>query len=132
LVYEDKTHANRNFSAQVTHDENYLMIYGSETTSGQSMMIKDLSNPQNKFIPIVSNFDNEYSVVENIGNQFYVYTNYKAPRYKLVKVSLNNPAQDNWEDVLSEQKDLLEGVSFCGNKIISNYLVKCFFKIIFT
>jgi prolyl oligopeptidase len=122
LVYEDKTHANRNFSAQVTHDESYLVIYGSESTSGQSMVIKDLSNPQNKFVPIVTNFDNEYSVVENIGNQFYVFTNYKAPRYRLVKVSLNNPAQDNWEDVLAEQKDLLEGVSFCGNKIISNYL----------
>ncbi len=122
LVYEDKTHANRNFSAQVTHDESYLVIYGSESTSGQSMVIKDLSNSQNKFVPIVTNFDNEYSVVENIGNQFYVFTNYKAPRYRLVKVSLNNPVQDNWEDVLAEQKDLLEGVSFCGNKIISNYL----------
>ena len=122
LVYEDKTHANRNFSAQVTHDESYLVIYASESTSGQSMVIKDLSNSQNKFVPIVTNFYNEYSVVENIGNQFYVFTNYKAPRYRLVKVSLNNPAQDKWEDVLAEQKDLLEGVSFCGSKIISNYL----------
>lgn len=122
LIYEDKTHADRNFSAQVTHDENYLVIYGSESTSGQSMMIKDLSSSQNKFIPIVTNFENEYAVIENIGNQFYVFTNYKAPRYRLVKVSLNNPSQDNWEDVLSEQKDLLEGVSFSGNKIISNYL----------
>ncbi len=122
LVFEDKEHSDRNFSAQVTHDENYLIIYGSESTSGQSFMIKDLSVPQNKFIPIVTNFDNEYSVMENIGNQFYVYTNYKSPKYKLVKVSLNNPSQDNWEDVLAQQDDLLEGVSFCGNKLISNYL----------
>lgn len=122
LVFEDKDHADRNFSAQVTHDENYLIIYGSESTSGQSFMIKDLSNPQNKFVPIVTNFDNEYSVMENIGNQFYLFTNYKAPRYRLVKVSLNNPSQENWEDVLAQQEDLLEGVSFCGNKLISNYL----------
>jgi prolyl oligopeptidase len=123
LIYEDKAHPDRNFSAQITHDENYLIIYGSETTSGQSLMIKDLLQPQNKFITIVSNFDNEYSVMENIGNQFYVYTNYKAPRYKLVKISLNNPSQDNWEDVLAQKDDLLEGVSFCENKLISNYLV---------
>jgi prolyl oligopeptidase len=123
LIYEDKAHPDRNFSAQITHDENYLIIYGSETTSGQSLMIKDLSQSQNKFIPIVSNFDNEYGVMENIGNQFYVYTNYKAPRYRLVKISLNNPSQDNWEDVLAQKDDLLEGVSFCGNKLISNYLV---------
>lgn len=122
LVYEDKAHADRNFSAQTTHDENYLIIYGSESTSGQSMMVKDLSNPQSKFIPIITNFDNEYGVMENVGNQLYVYTNYKAPNYKLVKISLNNPAQDNWDDVLQEKNHLLEGVSFCGNKIISNYL----------
>lgn len=122
LVYENKEHPNRNFSVQVTHDENYLIIYGSESTSGQSVIVKDLSSPQNKFISIVDNFENEYSVKENIGNQFYLYTNYKAPKYKLVKVSLNNPSQDNWDDVLAEKEDLLEGVSFCGNKLISNYL----------
>jgi prolyl oligopeptidase len=122
LVYEDKEHPTRNFSAQVTHDESFLIIYGSETTSGQSLMIKDLSNPQNRFMSLVTNFDNEYSVLENIGNQFYVYTNYKAPHYKLIKISLNNPNQDNWDDVLPQQEDLLEGVSFCGNKLISNYL----------
>jgi prolyl oligopeptidase len=122
LVFEDKEHSDRNFSAQVTHDENYLIIYGSESTSGQSFMIKDLSASQNKFVSVVTNFDNEYSVMENSGNQFYIYTNYKAPRYRLVKVSLNNPSQDNWEDVLAQQNDLLEGVSFCGNKLISNYL----------
>lgn len=123
LVYEDKAHPDRNFSAQVTNDENYLVLYGSETTSGQSLMIKDLMSPESKFVNLVSNFDNEYSVVENIGNQFYVFTNYKAPNYKLVKVDLKDPAQDKWQEVLPEDKNLLEGVSFCGNKIITNYLV---------
>lgn len=122
LIYEDKEHPDRNFTAQVTHDENYLIIYGSETTSGQSLTIKDLSNPQSKLITIVNNFDNEYGVIENIGNQFYVFTNYEAPNYKLVKISLNNPEQKNWEDVLEQKEYLLEGVTFCGNKIISNYL----------
>lgn len=122
LVYEDKAHPDRNFSAQVTHDENYLIIYGSETTSGQSLMVKDLSKPGSKALELVTNFDNEYSVMENIGNQLYVYTNYKAPNYRLMKISLNNPGIGSWEDVLPEGKDLLEGVSFSGTKIISNYL----------
>lgn len=107
LVFVDKEHSNRKFSTQVTHDENYLIIYGSEITSLQSFMIKDLSALQNKFIPIVANFDNEYSVTENIGSQFYVYTNYKSPKYKFVKVSLNNPSHNNWEDVSVQQEDLL-------------------------
>lgn len=122
LIYEDKAHPDRNFSAQVTDDENYLIIYGSETTSGQSMQVKDLSNPQSKFLTLADNFENEYTVVENIGNQLYVFTNYKAPKYKLIKVSLSHPDQKDWEDILPEKEHLLEGVTFCGNKIISNYL----------
>ncbi|MES2131259.1 MAG: prolyl oligopeptidase family serine peptidase [Bacteroidota bacterium] len=122
LIYEDKEHGNRNFSAQVTHDENYLIIYGSESTSGQSIMVKELSNPQSGILSLVTNFENDYAVMENIGNQLYVYTNYEAPNYRLLKISLNNPAKQNWEDILPQTKDLLEGVSFSGNKIISNYL----------
>lgn len=122
LIYEDKEHGDRNFSAQVTHDENYLIIYGSETTSGQSLMVKDLSNPQSGLLTLVTNFENDYAVMENIGNQLYVYTNYEAPNYRLLKISLNHPEKNNWEDILPQSKDLLEGVSFSGNKIISNYL----------
>ena len=122
LVYEDKLNPNRNFSAHVTNDENYLVIYGSETTSGNSLMIRDLTNDANPFVTIVADFKHDYTVKENIGNQFFIYTNDKAPKYKLIKLNLKNPNIQNWEDVLPEKEDLLEGVSFCGNKIISNYL----------
>ncbi len=122
LVHEDRVHADRNFSAQVTHDENYLLIYGSETTSGQSLMVKDLTKPKSRALDLVSNFEHEYQVVENIGNQLYVYTNDGAPNYRLVKISLSHPEKANWENVLPETKDLLEGVVFSGNTIISNYL----------
>ena len=122
LVYEDLDNAERNFTAQVSHDENYLIIYGSETTSGQSLSIKDLSNAQNPFIKIITNFDNEYQVVENVGKQFYVFTNYKAPNYKLVKIDLESAHASNWKDVLPERAYLLEEITFCDNKIVSNYL----------
>lgn len=122
LVYEDLENAERNFTTQVSYDENYLIIYGSETTSGQSLSIKDLSNAQNPFIKIITNFDNEYQVVENVGKQFYVFTNYKAPNYKLVKIDLENAHASNWKDVLTERAYLLEEITFCDNKIVSNYL----------
>jgi prolyl oligopeptidase len=122
LVYEDNTHPDWNFSAQVTQDENYLIIYTSESTSGQMFMIKDLSNPQSDFVKPISDFNSEFSIVDNIGNQFYIHTNYKAPKYKLIKLSLNNPSPTSWEDILPQKEDLLENVSFCSNKLISHYL----------
>lgn len=122
LVFEDLDHPDRNFSAHVTNDENYLCIYGSETTSGNSLMVKDLSSKDNPFVKIASNFDNDYSVIENIGKQFYIYTNNDASNYRVVKIDLNNPLPFQWIDILPESKHLLEHVTFCGNKLISNYL----------
>lgn len=122
LVFDDKENPNRNFSAHVTHDEKFLCIYGSESTSGNSLLVKDLSNKENPFVNIVSNFENDFSVVENIGNQFYVYTNYKASNYKLIKIDLTSPHASHWFDILPENDHLLEQVVFCGNKLVSNYL----------
>ena len=118
LVYQDEKHANRNFTAQTTNDENYLIVYGSETTSGSSLMIKDLSLATNNFTTLIDNFESEYSVIDNIGTDFYVYTNMNAPTFKLAKVSLKNSTQPLWTDVVPEQKDLLESVTFCGEHLV--------------
>ncbi len=122
LVYQDEKHGNRNFSAQTTDDENYLIVYGSETTSGSSLMIKDLSSSSNNFTILTDNFDSEQSVIDNIGSDFYMYTNMNASTFKLMKVSLKKDAQPVWTDVIPEQKDLLESVTFCGEHLVAKYL----------
>ncbi len=122
LVYQDVKHSNRNFTAQTTIDENYLILYGSETTSGSTLMIKDLTSTNNNFATLIDNFDSEYSVIDNVGSDFYVYTNMNAPTFKLAKVSLKNPNLPIWSNVIPEQKDLLESVTFCGEHLVAKYL----------
>lgn len=119
LVYEDKKNPDYNFSAQVTDDEKYLCVYTSKSTSGHMLQIKDLSNPKATFIPVAESFDFENSVVENIGNVFYMHTNHSAPRYKLVSFKLGSK---QWKEVIPENEFLLEGVRFCNGKIVANYL----------
>ncbi|MBW3545893.1 MAG: S9 family peptidase, partial [Bacteroidetes bacterium] len=41
LVYEDKEHPLRNFYAQTTEDERFLIVNGSEGTSGNNVLVKD-------------------------------------------------------------------------------------------
>jgi len=122
LIYEDKTHPDYNFSASVSDDERYLSIYTSQSTSGHMLMIKDLTNPQAKFITIADNFDFENSIIDNIGGTFYLLTNNKAPKYKLVSFTLDSPESASWKTILPETNNLLEGVRLCNNKIVANYL----------
>jgi len=52
-----------------------------------------------------------------------VLTNYKAPKYKLVKINVNSMDIGNWRDILPERKDVLMGCAIVNNRIIANYIV---------
>ncbi|MFN5182104.1 MAG: prolyl oligopeptidase family serine peptidase [Bacteroidota bacterium] len=121
LVHQDLKHGERNFSASLIEDERFIFIYGSESTSGQNLMMKDLVNGS-EWINLVDNFENEYGVVDNVGEEIYIRTNWKAPNFRLMKFNVNKPQQENWVEVISEQKDVLNGVYFVGDQIVCNYL----------
>jgi prolyl oligopeptidase len=122
LVYEDKENPNYNFGAGVTDDENYLAISISQSTSGNKLLVKDLTKPKSKFISFCDDFEFENEIIDNIGSVFYVHTNDHAPKYKLVSIRLDAPSKDNWKTVLPETPDLMQGVRFCNNKLVADYL----------
>ncbi len=123
LVYQDKEHALRNYSGAVTEDEKLLLLYGSESTSGTSLAVKDLTKPDSKFITLVDNFENNYGVVDNDGNNLYVVTDKGAPKYQLLKIDITKkPVYENWEKIIPENADLLESVSNCNGKFVAKYL----------
>jgi prolyl oligopeptidase len=122
LVFADATHPDRNFTAGVTDDEKYLVLSGSESTSGNSLWIKEVNDATNKWHKLVDNFENDYNVVHNSGNNFYVQTNYKASNQRLVKISLANIEEKYWQEIIPQQKDLLEGVQYADRKFIASFM----------
>lgn len=122
LIYEDKDHALRNYNADVTEDEKFLILYGSESTSGNSLKVKDLTKADAPFKTIVDNFDNDYYVIDNIGNSLLVLTNKNAPRYQLALIDPDRPEPSNWKTILPQQNDLLQSVSIAKDKIVAKYL----------
>ncbi len=122
LIYEDKAHPLRYFNASVTEDERYLFINVSEGTSGSEILVRDLTQPNSKFITLFNGFDNNYNVVDNIGDRILALTDFSAPRYRLVLVDPLNSDAKNWKDIIPQGTDLLEGVSTCGGKLFATYL----------
>ncbi len=123
LVYEDKEHPLRNFSAGITEDQNLLLLYGSESTSGTTLAVKDLKKPNSPFVWLVTNFENNYGVVHNEGNKLYVITDKGAPKYQLLEIDITaKPDYENWKKIIPEANDLLESVSLCNGKLVAKYL----------
>ncbi len=62
----------------------------------------------------------EYSV-EHHGDQFFILTNADAVNFKLMRASANNPARENWEEVIPHRETVkLDGISaFQDHLVIS-------------
>lgn len=123
LIYEDKLHPLRNFAAKTTDDQKYLVLYGSESTSGTSIAVKELDKPNASFVTLVDNFDNNYYVIHNEGSRLYVVTDKDAPKYQLLAIDIHGkPGYENWKKIIPEADDLLEGVTLSNGKLVARYL----------
>ena len=123
LVYEDKSAPLRNFYAGTSEDERFLMISGSEGTSGNNLAIKDLSKPNGTFVTVVSDFKNDHGVVDTNGDEIYMMSNLNAPNQRIVKLTLEKPTSENWTAVIPESKNRIQAANIIGGKLFVEYLV---------
>ena len=122
LVYQDPAHPKRTLGAYTTDDEKYLVIHYEESSDGNALMVKDLTNPASQFVQVVGDFNSDNSVIDDNGNQLLLFTNKMASNYRVVSVDLSKPDSSNWKDVLPETSNLLQGVGLADGKIIASYL----------
>lgn len=122
VIYEDKVHALRECYASLAGDEKFLIITITETTTGNSLLIKDLNNPSAQYAELAPGFDNDYKVIDCVNGKLYLITNWKAPKNRLMEVDPVNPARENWKVIIPETENVLQEVTIAGGKIIAKYM----------
>ncbi|MFZ1381026.1 MAG: prolyl oligopeptidase family serine peptidase [Saprospiraceae bacterium] len=122
LIFQDKKFPLRNCYASLTEDERFLVVSGSESTSGNSLGIQDMSKPGSKLQWLVSKFSDDYNVIGNIGDQIFVHTNQNAPNWKVLSFSASSPDIKNWKEVIPEGKDVLQNIGIFGGKLVATFI----------
>ena len=122
LIYEDKQYPLRECYASLTDDEQFLFISITETTTGNGLLMKDLSKTGSDFTELSPGFDNDYSVVDHVNGKLYILTNWKAPKSRLLEVDIKNPARENWKEIIPETANVLERATIIGGKILAEYM----------
>ena len=123
LIMEDRDHPQRNFYSGTSEDERFLFISMAESTSGNALFVQDLHQPNGKLIQLVSGFDYDFNVIDNVDDQIYIMTNYQAPNWRMIAVDITQPNANNWRNILPEQKEVLSTAHLVGDKLIGIYLV---------
>ncbi len=119
LIYQDREHPLRYFSAQRSDDGRYLFINSSEGTSGSEILYRPTDGKQG-FRTLCAGFENDYTVIYSSDDQAYVYTNDGAPNGRLIRIGLKDP--HDISDIIPEKENMLENVSRVGDCFIATYL----------
>ena len=120
LIFGDNI-KRRYVGGYVTEDQKYLIISAANSTSGNELYIKDLTDAKSKIITLVDNFDSDSNVIENEGSKLFISTNYNAPNNRIVTVDAAKPQQENWKDLIPETENVLSP-STGGGYLFANYM----------
>lgn len=123
LIYEDTENPLRNFGAYTTDDEKYLLLSETESTSGNTLSAAKLRNLKKiKFHKIAKGFENDYSVIDNIGDELLIITNYQAPNQRIILTKYDNADPAKWKEIIPEKETVLQGASLVGDMLFTQYL----------
>jgi len=112
----------------VTEDQRYLLISASNSTSGNKLFLKDLTEPDSKLVTILDHEDSDSYVMDNEGSKLFIVTNLGAPNQKIVTVDAASPAPENWKDLIPETENVLSP-STGGGYIFAEYMVDAISKV---
>ena len=123
LIYKRDDEKEWGFSGHVTDDGRYLIISVWRGTEQKNQVFyKDLAKPESEVVELISKFEAEYSFVGNDGPLFYFRTDLDAPRYRLIAVNSEQPARDQWRELVPTAEDVLEDVRLIGGRFLASYL----------
>ncbi|MFN6263006.1 MAG: prolyl oligopeptidase family serine peptidase [Chromatiaceae bacterium] len=112
----------------VTQDGKYLVVSAANATSGNKLLVKDLTKPDSVFITLDGEGSSDYNLIDSKGDILYFSTNFKAPNQRLIAIDMTKPAQAEWKDVIAETANVLE-VSKGAGSFFATYMVDAISKV---
>lgn len=104
--------------ASLSDDGSYLIITVSHGWNSTDVYVRDETHPESQFFAIVEGEDAIFQPAV-VGDTLYMLTNYRAPRFRVVKVDLKHPQRENWQEIIPEDPEFTL-VSF---EIVKDHIV---------
>ncbi len=102
--------------ARLSPDGRWLVVTVQQGWAKSEIYFKDRTKAEAAFAPLVEGVEALFSAVVR-NDRFYVHTNHEAPRYRLFRVDPRKPGRADWEEVIAEGPDVLDGVVAVGDSL---------------
>ncbi len=121
LFYSNPAQPRYFHQVDLTEDEHYMFLFESGQGAGSTLWIRDMQDPNGKFVQIADDMDYQYGPIDVIDDMLYIFTNYNAPKGRICRVSAKAPQMENWVDVIPEGENVIAGISLANGKMIVTY-----------
>lgn len=124
LYYENPDQPRFFHGVGVTEDEHYMFLYESGQGAGHTLWMRDMNDPNGKFVQIAFDMDYNYSPIDIINGKMYIMTNYDAPKGQICVVNVNDMNKvsiDNWQVLIPESDNVMVSAQMGAGKMIVTY-----------
>jgi prolyl oligopeptidase len=83
--------------------------------------VKDLTKKDAQFVRMTDDNNLLYFPIYTEGAKIYIYTNYKAPKYRIMTADMNNPYVTNWKELIPESENVISATEVIGGKLFLTY-----------
>ncbi len=119
LIYQDPDDPLRFHHIWVSDDEKTLFLYSTKGTRGSRILYR-AAEGDSPWQTLFEGFEFDAFVFDAYENGFvYMYTNKHAPNFRLLKVDLSRPQEENWQEIIPERDYLLESAQLAGGKLLA-------------
>ena len=121
LFFQNPVNPKRFYSVSLDEEETMMFLFESGAGAGNNLFVCDLRVEGSQFIQMTNDMDYQYYPVENDGDKIYMFTNYGAPKNRLMVADIRKPGVQDWKELVPEADDVLEDVSFINGKMVLSY-----------
>ena len=121
LFYQNPARPKCFYEVSVNEEETVMFLFESGAGAGNLLYVRDLRQPNSQFIQMTSDMDYQYSPVLTDGDKLYLYTNYGAPKGRIMTADIHRPGLADWQELIAEQQNTLGDVSVINRQLILCY-----------
>ncbi|HEY6271158.1 MAG TPA: prolyl oligopeptidase family serine peptidase [Terriglobales bacterium] len=107
-------------SPVASRDGRYLLAIVNKGWASTEVFMKNLET-NTEFQPLITGLDSQFEV-DFVGDTLFVMTDWKAPKYRILKIDLREPGRDKWKEIVPTADDAIQAFSLIGGKLYVNYL----------
>lgn len=118
LIFERPEAKELGFSPFLTADQHYLLMHVRQGTEPRNGLYYQKLEANDGFVHLLEPGEATYQFLANEGSVFYFFTDLDAPKGRIIAIDIDNPARENWVEILPEQDDVISQGRYIDGKFV--------------